>query len=180
VKPDFTGDRTTEVAVRWIRLSVIALVTTSCLLSTEPFEDLDISLWLQDSLVVADSGLAIRVSAVNRVGHPVHLSSSCLLGIAITPPAGGELPDEYRGGGPVCTLERPIDLAPGDSITLTRHLGFRPWYTDSAFHDRSRVTRWSAGPYHVTGYLWHAGAAVRRTAPSTFHLVCGDPAWPAC
>ncbi|MDH4043727.1 MAG: hypothetical protein OEY20_08090 [Gemmatimonadota bacterium] len=156
------------------RIAVImAAATTACLLTSEPIDQLDLSLALSADRVLADSGLRISVSAVNRGTGAVHLETNCPLGLDLVPPANANeelsLPDVF------CRSEsRSVEIAPGDSATLEYHLDFRPQA------HASRITRWPAGRYEVTGYLSNHGQVVRRTAPAGFDLVCSDPTWAEC
>lgn len=157
--------------MRWISMTMVA-ATTACLFTSEPVDQLDLSLALSADRVVAGSPLGISVTAVNRGTGTVHLTW-CPLGFDLVPPADAseELSLPFMG----CRGESQlVDIAPGDSVTLTRHLDFRP--QTNAW----QIVRWPAGRYEVTGYLKNDGQVVRRTAPAGFDLVCSDPTWAEC
>lgn len=152
---------------------VMAAATTACLFTSEPVDQLDLSLALSADRVVADSGLRIGVTAVNRGTGAVHLEARCPLGFELVPPTDAGENLSLPGGN--CRSERQsVDIAPGDSVTLTYHLDFRPQA------NAWRITRWPAGRYEVTGYLENGGRVLRRTVPARFDLVCSDPTWSEC
>jgi hypothetical protein len=84
--------------MRWVALVAAASVTAGCFLTSEPVDRLELSVTLSAVQVYADSGMTIRVMAINRSDRAVYLTGRCPLGYDLVPPTDVDQ-RLYREGG---------------------------------------------------------------------------------
>jgi len=157
--------------MRRVLCAALALGVAGCIFPSEPIERLELSITISADRVVADSGLGIRLVAVNATGETLRIEHlmGCLLNYDLVPPPGAELPSPAGFG--CVSIADETEVAPGDSVVLAQGQGFRP----------SRTGWWVPGRYQVIGYLMDLdGNRVHETAPVEFELVCRDPTWDKC
>jgi len=150
-------------------IAFLAAGLTGCLLSSEPVGRLDVSLSLSATEVNEDSGVVIRVTAVNHGPYPLHLETTggCVVAFRLVGPDGGPFTPSPRYGCAAILL--PVDIARGDSVVGVFLVLPRPYFASG------ELIRWQPGNYQAVGQLLdrHAGM-IEETAPTEFRLICRD------
>ena len=156
-------------------LALASVARTSCLLPSEAVAQLALSLTLSDTRMHPDTGVLVRVEAINRTTHVVHLETmgGCIVRFGIVAPDNANVGPRF--GCPAILRRR--SFAPGEAAVL-EYLLFPTPRWDA---DLRKEVRWPAGTYQVFGYLVGKDVGiVRRTEPLEFELVCRDPSWTEC
>jgi hypothetical protein len=165
------------VAVRLAGIVTIGVGVAGCALVTEPVERLDLSLSLSTTQVQADSGVVLRVTAVNHRSYTLDLETTggCVVTFRLVGPDGGAVRASPAHG---CrSILQMVSIPPGDSVVGAFVVFPTPRYESG----QNRVVRWASGTYQVVGQLLNRHLeVVEETEPSEFLLICHDPAWSEC
>jgi hypothetical protein len=155
--------------MRQVGLAVLAVGLAGCLLSSEPAGRLDVSLSLSAIEVNEDSGVVIRVTAVNRGPYPLRLETTggCVVAFRLVGPDGAPFTPSPSYG--CAAILRLVDVPAGDSVVGVFPVFPRPYLASGS------LVRWRPGSYQAVGQLLDRDAGViEETAPTEFRLTCRD------
>jgi hypothetical protein len=147
---------------------LIAGLNGACVLSTEPVEQLALSITLSDSVMRGDSGIGVLVEARNLRPVPVRVPIPCggILRLRVEAPDSEPV---LSGFGCRSDDDRSVRvIEPGETIELRITLSPEP-------QRAGWLRRWPEGIYRVIGVLADEdGRPAKETEPQTFELICSE------